>query len=179
MKVLIEMIRSIGSFLSLYRWQYGTLAVIILFPFVWFREEYWTEILSKANDVDWWADNVLALVLFSVLINFALIRTQKIDEGRRKKKFDWTLRITNIEGATKERKIYWRDAERYAENDDELWKYLKGAISVHGWLKLDGIDSAREKGMLVQPAGSKLIVVDLQVLKENIDFDPLDKSTRR
>src|SRR5688500_15880533 len=103
----------------------------------------WAQFFSS----DWWADNLLNYVVFTVLVTLVVWLTQRAREARKRRDYErWSLQILGYNDRAQS--LYWEEVQRFLLSRFELWKFVKSVVSGTMIVTLRNADKAEEAGWL-------------------------------
>jgi hypothetical protein len=122
-------------------------------------------LLNRLGDPDWWADQILAYAVFSLIAGliagwFANLLRRRAERREREPFEGWTLVTIGFGDAPQA--IYWEDMKRFLTSGVDLWRWIKSVCSTTCLLTSRSAETAKAHGWLV---------IDRQARQVRIDYE--------
>lgn len=130
-------------------------------------QEFWETLVANFTSPQWLADQILAWIVFTVVVGYGTGRFVEWLEAQRQKKErepyeGWKLRIIGYNDADQE--LWWEEVRRFRTSNFELWKFVKSVASGEGTLFGRSVQLAKETGWVRIEEADRLIIVDLKAI---------------
>jgi len=137
---------------------------VIVLPVFFGGWSFWTrDIVKFATDRNWWAENYLAFIIFTVIVGAISWLMNVYLEKRHRAQFEsWKVVIDWLDASSKQ-DLFWDEVEKFLNSDFERWKFIKSIVSGMGYANLTTVHKAEmeESRWVCTDRQERIIRVDL------------------
>lgn len=150
--------------LSAYKWPLLAVLTWVVIALAQFGFEFLIGIWNKLHQKEWWVENTLSFVIFTILVSWVVTLVQKNREKLDQEPFTgWQVVLKGLQTSSKPQDIFWMDVQKNRASPFEKWKFIKSAVSSTCWINTPGIDEAEKRWLSY---GVKKIIVDFSKMTE-------------
>jgi len=162
---------SIRRWLRVWRLPFLVLVAFLGVMSLLFGGAYWSRLWAFLGTPEWWAENTITLLVFTVLVGWIIdIGAHERDRMQRQPWEGWRLELRGLREDPIKRSLYWEDVQRFHASDFEYWKFVKSAVSSICQIKTLDAGQAEQR-WLERDAQAQRIIIDFSRMQPGIDLD--------
>ena len=164
-------LRKIRRWLKVWRWPLLVLVAFLVAMSLVFGWAYWSRLWAFFTTPEWWAENTITLLIFTVLVGWIIdIGARERDRMQRQPWEGWRLELRGLRQGVMQRSLYWEDVQRFHASDFEYWKFVKSAVS--SICQINTLDAREaEKRWLERNRKARRIIIDFSRMQSGLDLD--------
>jgi len=162
------MMKRIQQWILAYKWPLIAAASWLAIATAVFGYLFWEELWKKLKNAEWWADNTLTFLIFTVLVGWIVYLTEREHERRRRAPFEnWKVSITPRKGEPYEHDLFWEEVQKYLSSRVEERRFIQSVCSSEDIrIKQGKINIDDESNWIFRDQKNRLYIFNFRKLEE-------------
>ncbi len=164
-------LKEIHRWLRVWCWPLLALVALLVVMSLLFGGTYWRRLWAFLSTPEWWAENTITLLIFTVLVGWIIdIGARERARMQRQPWEGWQLELRGLQQGVMQRSLYWEDVQRFHASEFEYWKFVRSAVSSICQIRtLDAREA--EQRWLKRDAQARRIIIDFSRMQPGLDLD--------